>query len=250
MSELSVVLPAYNEAGSIAHAITSIRSHLRSRETQPAGPEAIASPALEIVVADDCSSDATAAVAQEAGADLVIALPDHRGKGAAVRAGMLAAHGRIRVFTDTDLAYGPEGVAVVSRAVAAGAAMAVGSRRHPDSTTVVGPSALRAVGGRLMNRLVGSIVLGRTRDTQCGLKAFRDTWARELFAASRIDGFAFDVELFALADRAEIAVVEVPVTLASSSESSVHVGAEAARMVRDLLRIRRRFRGRGGGPTS
>jgi dolichyl-phosphate beta-glucosyltransferase len=83
------------------------------------------------------------------------------------------------------------------------------------------------------------VLLGQYRDTQCGLKAFRADAARLLFAHTHVDGFAFDVELFHLAERYRLSLAEVPVELANSSTSSVRVGVDALRMVRDLFRVRR-----------
>jgi dolichyl-phosphate beta-glucosyltransferase len=87
--------------------------------------------------------------------------------------------------------------------------------------------------------LTVAVLLGQYRDTQCGLKAFRADAARLLFAHARVDGFAFDVELFHLAERYRLSLAEVPVELANSTTSSVRVGIDALRMLRDLFRVRR-----------
>src|SRR5207302_1357991 len=142
--------------------------------------------AVEIVVADDGSDDGTVDAARAAGADQVVALPLNRGKGAAVRAGVLAARGRTVAYTDADLAYPPAQLLRLLAEVEAGADMVVGSRRHVETKTLVQARRLRELTGRLFNLLTGLILLGRYRDTQCGLKAFRSDVARALFTRSTV----------------------------------------------------------------
>jgi dolichyl-phosphate beta-glucosyltransferase len=227
-ARLSVVLPAYEEADRIGDAVTAVRAALRDL---PGG--------VEIVVVDDGSADGTAAAAEAAGADLVLVQPQNRGKGAAVRAGVLAAHGRTIAFTDADLAYEPSQIRRFVEVVEEGWDLAVGSRKDDATTTLVKARRLREIGGRAVNWLTHAVVLGHHRDTQCGLKAFRSDTARQMFTRARIDGFAFDVELFVIAERNGLALKEVPVTVTNTTRSTVHVVRDATRLVRDLFRIRR-----------
>nr|MBA2626348.1 glycosyltransferase [Acidimicrobiia bacterium] len=161
-----------------------------------------------------------------------------------VRAGVLAARGRAVVFTDADLAYPPAQVRTVLDAVEAGWDVAVGSRRHPASADEAGASSLRTLSGRLFNFLTASVLLGQYRDTQCGLKGFRSDVGRLLFSRTRLEGFAFDVEVLHLVERYRLSLAEVPVVLVRAPGSTVRVGLEALRMVRDLFRVRR-WAGRG-----
>lgn len=225
---LSVVVPAYAEEGRIADTIGRLRSELA--DLAGAG-------GLEIVVVDDGSPDRTAAVAEAAGADVVLRQVHNRGKGAAVRAGMLVASGRTLAFTDADLAYSPDHLRELVHEVEAGWDVVVGSRRHTDTTTLVRAGRLREVGGRAINLLTHLVLLGQHRDTQCGLKAFRSDVARLLFAHTRIDGFAFDVELFHLVERYRLSLTEVPVRVENSSRSTVNVVRDGIRLVRDLFRV-------------
>jgi hypothetical protein len=98
---------------------------------------------------------------------------------------------------------------------------------------------LREIGGRVINVLTTTLLLGQYRDTQCGLKAFRSDCARLLFGQTRIDGFAFDIELFHLAERYELSVLEVPVRVENSERSTVKVARDAIRLTWDLIRVRR-----------
>jgi dolichyl-phosphate beta-glucosyltransferase len=233
---LSVVIPAYNEGGVIAATVAEVLSVLGDLDG-----------GMELVVVDDGSSDDTSDEARRAGAHQVITLA-HSGKGAAVRAGALAAKGRTVAFTDADLAYAPSQVLPLLEHVEAGWDMVVGSRYAAGSTAEVPASLLRRVGGRVINLLVRVVLAGDHADTQCGLKAFRRDVAQLLFAEAQIDGFAFDVELFALAERHGLSLHEAPVRVVNSTGSSVRLTRDTAVLVIDLLRISWRLR-RGGYPT-
>ena len=240
LRRLSLVLPAFREVDRIGPTLERIRHELgplvgdRREE-------------LEVVVVDDGSDDGTAEAAEAAGADRVVRMERNSGKGAAVRAGVRAATGSTIAFTDADLAYGPAQVAELLVLVEAGYDMVVGSRRHTDTRTLVRAGRLREAGGRLVNLATHALLLGQYRDTQCGLKAFRADVARDLFNASTLDGFAFDVELFHLAERWRLSLAEVPVEVEHSERSTVRVVRDGARLVTDLTRIRQRSR-RGGYP--
>jgi len=226
---LSVVIPAYNESDRIATTIERVRSDL-------AGP--VGDGGLEIIVVDDGSSDGTAEVARTAGADRVVTYHPNRGKGAAVRAGVLEAAGRTIAFTDADLSYAPAQIVGLMEEGESGWDVVVGSRKHTDTLTVVRAGRLREAGGRLVNVMTGIVLLGGYRDTQCGLKAMRSDVARLIFTHCRIDGFAFDVEIFHLVERYRLTLVEAPVEVVNSSRSTVHVIRDAGRLVVDLFRIR------------
>ncbi len=120
----------------------------------------------------------------------------------------------------------------------AGFDVVVGSRKHIETNVLVQGRRLRELSGRVFNILTLGVLLGQYRDTQCGIKAFRSDVARTLFSRARIDGFAFDVEVFHLVERDRLSLKEVPVALANSETSTVRVGIDAARMLRDLFRIR------------
>ena len=226
---LSVVIPAYNESDRITTTIERVRSDLA---------DSVGDGGLEIIVVDDGSSDGTAEVARTAGADRVVTYHPNRGKGAAVRAGVLEAAGRTIAFTDADLSYAPAQIVGLMEEVETGWDVVVGSRKHTDTLTVVRAGRLREAGGRLVNVMTGIVLLGGYRDTQCGLKAMRSDVARLIFTHCRIDGFAFDVEIFHLVERYRLTLVEAPVEVVNSSRSTVHVIRDAGRLVIDLFRIR------------
>jgi len=229
---LSVVVPAYREEGRIGGSVKRLSEALGRVDG-----------GVEILVVDDGSDDGTVAEAETAGAT-VISLPANRGKGAAVRQGALAARGRTVAFVDADLAYPPEQLLPLLDGVESGWDVVVGSRRHPGSVEVARTSLLRSLSGRLFNLLTVIVLLGHYRDTQCGCKAFRADAAKTIFSRTRVDGFAFDVEIFHLVERYRLSLTEIPVTLVAAEGSTVRVGIDALRMVGDLLRVRR-WSGRG-----
>ncbi len=226
-ARLSVVIPAYRESDRIGDTVARVRAELA-----PVAPGR----ELEVVVVDDGSGDGTAEAARAAAADQVVVLPANRGKGAAVRAGVLAATGRTIAFTDADLSYPPGQIADLLAEVEAGWDVVVGSRVHTETSTLVRARAVRELGGRLINLTTHAVLLGAHRDTQCGLKAFRSDVGRSLFARTRVDGFAFDVELFHLAERDRLSLREVPVQVVNADRSSVHVVRDGLRIVRDPAR--------------
>jgi glycosyltransferase involved in cell wall biosynthesis len=226
---LSVVLPAYRE-DRIGDSVHRVRAALEP---------VVGAEQLEIVVVDDGSGDGTADLARAAGADLVVEFPANRGKGAAVRAGMLAAHGRTVAFTDADLSYDPPQIVRLLEGVEDGWDIVTGNRQHPDTTTITDVSPLRSLGSRGINAATRLVLGGGHTDTQCGLKAFRSDIGRFVFGHTTIDGFAFDVEVFLLAERNDLALTEVPVEVVNSDVSTVSVTRDALRLLRDLFRIRR-----------
>ena len=225
--DLSVIVPAYGEAERIGATVRSLRQALTATGRS-----------VEIVVVDDGSPDNTAARARAAGADRVIQLGRNRGKGAAVRAGMVSATGTVRCFVDADLAYPPDQVLRLVEAIEAGADAAVGNRRL-ESGGSSGP-ILRKLGGALISLLTSWLVLGQRRDSQCGVKAFAASTAMWVFTRTRIDGFGFDVEVLHLLDLRGARVVDVPARAEPSQGSTVHVLRDGLRLLVDLVVIRYR----------
>jgi len=228
-NRLSVVVPAYNEGELIGATLAAIRAELDA-DLEPGS--------YEILVVDDGSADDTAERAEAAGAR-VVRLAANQGKGGAVRAGMLAADGRAVVFTDADLAYSPRLILEVLARVEQGWDVVVGSRRHDDTNTLVRARRLRELGGRVINVLTQLVLLGNFHDTQCGLKGFRGDIARAVFERTRINGFAFDVEIFLIAEQDQLSLTEIPVSVTNRAGSSVRIVGDTAELLVDLFRIRR-----------
>lgn len=201
----------------------------------------------EIVVADDGSTDDTRRVIAEAVQELssghlaVRYLPlRHRGKGAAVRAGMLASLGDPVAFLDADLSIPVEILDDLLAALREGADIAVASR-YVRGARVRRPR-IRVAMSNVFRALVHAILPTGVADTQCGGKAFTAEAARALFSRQRIDGFAFDAEVLYAARRQGYRVAEVPFTLDQPRRTSIHLLRDAPAMVRDLIGIRWRAR--------
>ena len=234
---LSVVIPAYNEEIRISRTIREIVSYLKEQDYQ-----------WEIVVADDGSADATARLVAEAaeGDPRVRVLPlEHRGKGWAVKNGMLAAIGEFRLLCDADLSVP---IAQVERLLpphSGGVDVAVGAREAPGAARY-GEPGRRHLMGRVFNAVVRRLAAVGLADTQCGFKCFRAAAAERLFARATLDGFSFDVEVLHLARRSGMTVAEIGVDWHYREHSKVRPFRDALSMTMDLLRIRWRHRGSSG----
>ncbi len=234
---LSVVIPAYNEEIRISRTIREIVSYLNGQDYP-----------WEIVVADDGSSDATAGLVAEAadGDPRVRVLPlEHRGKGWAVKNGMLAAAGEFRLLCDADLAVP---IAQVERLLPegdAGVDVAVGSREAPGGARY-GEPGRRHLMGRVFNAAVRLLAAPGLADTQCGFKCFRAAAADRLFASVTLNGFSYDVEVLHLARRSGMTMAEIGVDWHYREHSKVRPLRDALSMAMDLLRVRWRHRGFSG----
>lgn len=192
---------------------------------------------FEIVVVDDGSTDNTASLA-EAGGARVLRQRVNTGKGAAVRAGMLAAAGDIVLFSDADLSTPIEEVAKALDRLGQGWDVVIGSRALPDSDVQLHQNFVREYMGKTFNVLVRALAGLPFRDTQCGFKCFTRRAAQAVFAQCVVDGFAFDVEALLLARRLGFRVTDMPVRWVNSAASRVKIWVHPWQMVVELLQIR------------
>lgn len=224
--DVSVVLPAWNSAAYIADSV-----HQLLRWYDEAGLSG------EVVVVDDGSTDGTSEVVPRVEGVRVTRLAHNRGKGAAVRAGMLEARGKVRIFTDAELPYGTEPMARAVRAILEGNFHAVvGDRTLPGSTYSQERLLRRGVsaaGGLVLRTLV----TGGFYDTQCGLKAFRADVAQGLFAVTCVDRFAADAEMIYLLLKYHLRILRVRVCLRSQVPSTVRLFRDSVQTFADVLRI-------------
>lgn len=234
MRAVSVVVPAHDEAQRLPRLFETL-SNGGLQALRAAGLDLV-----ELVVVDDASTDGTAAlVAGHAQRDPRIRLvrATGRGKGAAVRSGVLAASAPWILVMDADLATPLEEAARLAAEVEGGADVAIGSRGLGDSTIVVHQPRHRELAGKIFNLLVRLLTGLRHRDTQCGFKLFRSSSSRVLFEEQRVEGFAFDVEILLAARRRGLHVVEVPVRWLDDPRTSVPFARASQQMLFDLIRI-------------
>lgn len=227
--EVSLVIPAYNEGGIIMDTIRTVSGKL-----------AELAESYEVLIVDDGSTDGTAELVRSC-RDPHVRLEGYtpnRGKGRAVRTGMLAARGDIVLCTDADLAYGVDIFAVLlERFRSGGADLVIGSRRIGGAGYQNYPP-LRVLASRCFG-LLSHMVSGLPYDTQCGIKGYRGQAAGEIFSRCTTDGFSFDFEVLMRADRLGLKVEQIPVSVVNFRESKVRVIRDSARMFRDVFRIRR-----------
>ncbi|WP_055699447.1 dolichyl-phosphate beta-glucosyltransferase [Streptomyces silaceus] len=213
--DLSVVVPAYNEERRLGPTLAAIREHLEATDQGE----------WELIVVDDGSTDRTAEIAAEASAaDPRIHLVSgdrNRGKGHALRLGVLASYGRRVLITDADLATPIEELELLDKALGDGHEAAIGSRARPGATIDRHQHRLRELLGRTGNFLIRSVAVPGVRDTQCGFKLFDGDRAREAFAAARLRGWGTDVEILQYFRRAGWSVAEVPVRWSHQEGSKV-----------------------------
>ncbi len=240
---LTIVLPAYNEAERLGRTLPRILAWLAT--FQGCG---------RVLVVDDGSSDATgdavrAQMPAHPNLDL-ITLSRQSGKGAAVRAGMLAASTDVAGFMDADLSTDLQHIREAVAAIQEGADVVIGSRALSHSQTVVRQPAVRRVGARVFRELARQVGgLPNTPDSQCGFKFFRGPVAHDLFGAAVIDRWMFDLEILRLARHRNYAVKQLPVEWTNDPDSRLRLTVDTLRMIRDLARIRWRFlTGRYGPP--
>lgn len=229
----SLVIPAFNERNRIE---ASLRAIAQWRQTRPGGWE------WEVILVDDGSSDGTKGIAEktarESGLPLVVVRNEkNRGKGAALRTGVLASSGDPVLTSDVDLSTPlSEWVKLAERLPSS--PVAIGSRAIDEATVGRKQPLYRRLLGKAGNVLVRLFAVSGIHDTQCGFKLFRGDVARELYRQARVEGFASDIEILYLARRRGLSIAEVPVAWFNSPESKVSVLRDALPTLWDLLRLR------------
>jgi dolichyl-phosphate beta-glucosyltransferase len=232
----SIVIPCFNEAARIGKTLRATLDYLAG-----------AAPESELIVVNDGSTDATASITREVFSNTKIATRllenfPNRGKGAAVRSGLLAAQKPIGLFSDADLSTPLVETPKLIEPIAHGEIdIAFGSRALDRSLIGIHQPWRREQAGRVFNLLVRAATGLPFWDTQCGFKAFRLAVCRSIIEAARIDGFAFDVELLYLAHRAGLRIQEIPVRWNHSEGSKVRFFHDSLGMLREVIALRARL---------
>lgn len=223
--QLSVIIPAYNEAERLGPHLGSVVDYLKNNY-----------PNSELIVVDDGSSDQTASVVRKYKVQLISYSPN-RGKGYAIRTGVAQSHGAMVLFMDADLSTPLSEIPKIIKALK-GNDIVIGSRGGGDNVKKSAP-IFRRIASFVFDQIKFALVgLQEFKDTQCGFKIFRGDVARRLFAKGQIDRFMFDAEILYLAQKEGLKIAELPVTWADVPGSHVRFWEGLVNMFRDLWRIR------------
>jgi len=231
---LSLVIPSFNEARRLPASLEKL-GEFCSAFTFP----------FEVLVVVEKSNDGTLELASQIiSKQANFHLIDNRvqrGKGYAVRSGMLRARGEYVFYMDTDLSVPLEEIPVFLDFFEKnpGIDLIVGNRQHPESDIIKRQNWLRQKMGQTFNLILRRVSTVKIRDTQCGFKAFRMHAARAIFSRQQLDGFAFDVEVLLLAENLGFKTVDLPVRWINSPETKVKIVRDSLRMLIDVVRIRK-----------
>ena len=233
--KVSLVIPLYNEGSIIEGAIKTFSEYLKSKYED-----------WELIFVDDGSKDGCGdAVRKASEKEPRIRLeghPDNRGKGCAVRTGMLAANGDIVVFTDCDNAYGEDAVGrMIDMFSESKADIIIGSRNlskdgYKDYTFI------RKLASKTYIKVIGIVAGFKFSDAQSGIKGFRREAAQKVFRNCEVDRFAFDLEAIMIAQKAGFKIEEMPVTIINHRESKVRVLRDAFKMLSDVRKMKKRIK--------
>jgi dolichyl-phosphate beta-glucosyltransferase len=230
-ADLTVVIPAFNESSRLGGTLAAVQNRLDQSAID-----------YRVLVVDDGSADDTARQTERFGRRFsTLCQPENHGKGAAVRAGMLAATGSVVAFTDADLPFGlsslMEGYAWIRRGQCD---VVCGARNIDGSSEATSRRFSRRVSSAAFRQIISLMISREITDTQCGLKLFSRHAAQEIFSRTTIDGFAFDVEVVFLARRMGFSVRRIPVQLINEGASSLSLMRHTLPMLADVMRVRLR----------
>ena len=235
--KISVIIPMYNESVIAESTARELSSYMSEHFDE-----------YEVIFFDDGSSDGCCDIVNGLGLPFVRALryEQNRGKGCAVRHGMLAADGDIRIFTDADLAYGMD---VISRAVDImktdeSADIVIGSR-NIGKDGYEGYTMHRRLMSKIYIKVLCAVGGFKLSDSQCGIKAFRGAAADAVFSKCTVDSFAFDFEVILRANKQGYNISEMPVKIINHRQSSVRPVRDSLKMLRDLRRIKKEIKKNG-----
>lgn len=226
---LSIIIPAHNEAERLPPSLEKISSFLAKQDYH-----------TEVIVVENGSTDETLAVAQSflpRTNNLFVYSEQERGKGLAVKRGMLEAVGKFRFLCDADLSMPIDQVTRFLPPQLENCDVAIGSRELPASRRIEEPKYRHFI-GRIFNTMVRWLVLPGIQDTQCGFKCFRGEVAEAVFPLQTLTGMSFDAEALFIARRMGFKIREVPIDWYFDPDSRVRLVKDSMRMAFDLLRIR------------
>lgn len=221
-------MPAYKEEDRLAVSLSKVIDYFANLKYQ-----------VEIIVVDDGSDDKTAAIASSFPGVKVLIQEVNKGKGAAVRRGMLEASGNFRLFTDADLSTPIYEFEKLYNLFKNGYDIVIGSRAIDYSMIKVHQPFYRELMGKTFNRIVQWLVVDGIQDTQCGFKGMSSKASIDIFSRCKIDGFGFDVELLYIANKLNYKIKEIPVEWYNDNRSKVNPIKDSIKMFAEILKIRK-----------
>jgi dolichyl-phosphate beta-glucosyltransferase len=230
---LSLIIPAHNEEHRLPDTLNQAAAYLQAQPYE-----------FEVLVVENCSTDNTLAVAQTFAAQnpqVRVLQNTQRGKGLAVKQGMLEARGEYRFMCDADLSMPITEIGKFIPPALTGYDIVIASREAPGSIRYNEP-IYRHLGGRGINLIIRLLALPGLQDSQCGFKCFTAQAADDLFRVQTLDGWSFDIELLFVARMRGYRLTEIPIHWYFQSESKVHAVRDALRMIGDIFTIRRNAR--------
>jgi len=230
---LSIVIPVYNEEQRLHASLSKVVDYVREKGI---------SDKSEIIVVNDGSQDNTVSVINQFKEDYdfikLVDYKDNKGKGYAVKKGVLSAKGKYILFMDADLSTPLEEINKVIGFLDKKYDISIGSRGLKDSEIVIRQPIYRQTMGKIFNLIVRLLLIKNIRDTQCGFKCFKQEIAREIFNQTKINRFSFDVEILYIAQRKGYRIKEVPVKWYNSPDSKVGIIKDSSKMLFEILKIR------------
>lgn len=235
MKDLSIVFPAYNEALRIGKTLIQFNQYLQTHTNYD----------YELIVCDDGSTDETASVIEKLQVEIpnlrLVRCLTNKGKGQAVRVGMLAATGKIRLFSDADGSTPIDELEKMLEPIQNGtASITIGSRYLAQSQITKAQPFYRRVWSRLANRIVQKLLLPGIVDPNCGFKAFNAEAAQVIFSQCTVNEWSFDLEVLALAKKLEISLAEIPVRWIHDEASKGKI-KHLPQEIMNLITIRKRL---------
>ena len=228
---ISVVIPAYNEAGAISETINKLTEYFINKPY-----------VFEFIIVNDCSTDQTADLVKSLSAGKpfirLINNQSNLGEGFSVKSGVLAARGKYILFKDADLSTPLVELEEMLLLLADGYDLVIGSRTLAGSRLLIKQHWLRQSMGKIFNIFVKLLVFNGINDTQCGFKCFKRETALKIFSLQRLNSFCFDVEILYIAKKLGVKIKEIPVSWSNRRNSRVRICRDSLKMLGDLFRIK------------
>ncbi len=233
--KVSLVIPMYNEMSIVQDAVTTFSTYMKKTFED-----------FELIFVDDGSSDGCGDVVLKAAEEdpriRLCRYTPNRGKGYAVRTGVLAAEGDLILFTDCDNAYGTDAVGKLADTLVQTKADIVVGSRNLSKDGYEGYTPIRKLASKTYIKVIALAGGFKLSDSQCGIKGFRRDIAKKIFSNCEVDRFAFDLEVIMIATKIGAKIAEMPVKIINHRESTVHIVRDSVKMLRDVRRMKKRIK--------